>query len=206
MREKQIVRDGYNQIASAYLEARRLHPPESALLRRLTSKLPAGASILDAGSGSGVPVAAHLAERFDVTAIDFSLGQLRLAKQLVPASKQVCQDLTAIGLAPQSFHAICSFYAIIHVPRDLHWRILTDFHRLLIPGGLALLCLGAEDLKEDIQTDYFGAEMYWSHYDEATNREMVRETGFREEWSDLVPDVAFGEGRHLFVLARKDYA
>jgi SAM-dependent methyltransferase len=206
MREKHIVRDGYAQVAAAYLETRRLHPTDLALLRRLTSALPPRASILDAGCGAGVPVAAHLAERFDVTGVDFSLPQLRLAKEFVPASRLVCQDLTAMGFAAEVFDAICSFYAIIHVPRGLHLAILTDFHRLLIPGGLALLCLGAEDLEEDVESDYFGAEMYWSHYDEATYREMLKQVGLQEVWSDLVPDVLFGEGKHLFVLARKGYA
>jgi SAM-dependent methyltransferase len=201
-----MVRDGYDQVAAAYLERRRTNSPDLALLEHLTSKLRRHASILDAGCGAGYPISAALVEEFNVTGIDFSLTQLRLARDLVPAAKLACQDLTAMGFAAQSFDAICSFYTIIHVPRELHFRILMCFHRLLIPGGLALLCLGAEDLKEDIETDFFGAEMYWSHYDEPTNRRMLKEVGFVELWSDLIPDVAFGEGRHLFVLARKGYA
>jgi hypothetical protein len=61
-------------------------------------------------------------------------------------------------------------------------------------------------MKEDVESDFFGSPMYWSHFDEATNRRMLKEVGFLEEWSDLVPDVAFGEGKHLFVLARRGYA
>jgi SAM-dependent methyltransferase len=206
MHETRIVRDGYDQVAAAYLETRRRHSPDLALIEQLTSRLPANASILDAGCGAGFPIAAELAERFEVTGVDFSLAQLRLAQKLAQGAKLACQDLTAMGLAPESFDAICSFYAIIHVPRDLHFDLLADFHKLLVPGGLALLCLGAEDLEEDIENDYFGAQMYWSHYDEFANRKMLRDVGFQVEWSALVPDAAFGEGRHLFVLANKSYA
>ena len=204
MNEKRIVRDGYNQVAAAYLEMRRQHSPDMAPLDKLTRKLPVQASILDAGCGAGVPVTAHLAEQFDVIGVDFSQSQLRLAKGLVPKAKFVCQDLTNLGFAAGCFDAICSYYAIIHIPRELHAGILAGFHNLLAPGGFALLCLGAEDLEEDIENDYFGTEMYWSHYDERTNRRLLRQVGFEELWSDLVPDDAFGEGRHLFVLAAKD--
>ena len=111
-----------------------------------------------------------------------------------------------MGFAENSYDAICSYYAIIHIPRSLHADVLADFHRLLVPGGLALLCLGTEDLEGDIKSDYFGTEMFWSHYDEATNRRLLNEVGFQELWSELVPDVVFGEGKHLFMLARKGYA
>ena len=206
MSGKQIVRDGYDQVAASYLEVRKLHSPDIALLDRFTEKLPSEASILDAGCGAGMPVTAHLAERFEVTGVDFSLSQLHLAKGLVPSARFVCQDLSIMGFAENSYDAICSYYAIIHIPRSLHADVLADFYKLLVPGGLALLCLGAEDLEGDIESDYFGTEMYWSHYDEATNRRLLNKVGFQELWSELVPDVVFGEGKHLFMLARKGYA
>lgn len=206
MRERDIVRAGYDRVAAAYLDMRRHHSPDIELLERLLERLPTNASVLDAGCGAGVPITSHLAEHGQVTGVDFSVAQLQLAKDLVPTAKFVCQDLSDLGFAEHSFNAICSYYAIIHIPRSLHSHVLAEFHKLLVPGGVALLCLGAEDLEEDIEVDYFGTEMYWSHYDEATNKRMLQNAGFQELWSDLVPDVAFGEGKHLFVLARKGYA
>lgn len=38
---------------------------------------------------------------------------------------------------------ICSYYAIIHIPRQEHRPLLVNFHRMLKPGGFGLLCLGA---------------------------------------------------------------
>ena len=206
MNEKDIVRSGYDRVAAAYLDKRRLHSPGTELLKRLIDQLPENAQVLDAGCGAGVPVTSYLAERCQVTGVDFSVAQLRLAKELVTSAKFVCQDLSDLGFAESTFDAICSYYAIIHIPRSLHTDIVAEFYKLLVPGGLALLCLGAEELKEEFEGDYFGTEMYWSHYDEATNRRMLRNVGFDELWSEIVPDVAFGEGNHLFVLARKGYA
>jgi SAM-dependent methyltransferase len=206
IREIELVRDGYDKVAPAYLETRKAHSPDIELLQRLAERLRPRAAILDAGCGAGVPVTSQLAKHFNVTGVDISIAQLRLARDLVPSAELVCQDLSALGFADSSFDAICSYYAVIHVPRSLHAHILAEFHRLLAPGGLALLCLGANDLEEEVEEDYFGVEMYWSHYDEETNRRLLNNVGLEEIWAELVPDAAFGEGEHLFVLARMGYA
>jgi len=59
-----------------------------------------------------------------------------------------CTNVLRSGLAfpDASFDAICSYYAIIHVPRKEHQRLLLNFHRMLKPSGFALLCMGAGDL------------------------------------------------------------
>ncbi len=206
MRKLEIVRNGYDRIASKYLEKRRSDSPDIQILHRFTERLSEGAVILDAGCGSGVPVTLQLTARFNVTGVDFSISQLKLAKELVHSADFVCQDLTAMGFAESSFDAICSYYSIIHIPRNYHAQIFADFYRLLSPGGIALFCLGADDLEDDIQDDYCGTKMYWSHYDAATNLRMMKNTGFLELWSEIIPDIAFGDGKHLFVLAEKSYA
>ncbi len=206
MRNLEIVRNGYNRITAEYLEKRKSDSPDIQILHRFTERLHYGARILDAGCGSGVPVTLQLANLFKVTGVDFSVSQLKLAKKFVLSADLVCQDLTAMGFAESSFDAICSYYSIIHIPRNYHAQIFTDFYKLLSPGGIALICLGADDLEDDIQDDYCGTKMYWSHYDAATNLRMIKNAGFLELWSEIIPDVAFGGGKHLFVLAEKSYA
>jgi hypothetical protein len=73
---------------------------------------------------------------------------------------------------------------------------------MLKPGGVALLCLGAEDLLDDIEEDFHGSRMYWSHYDEVTYESMLTEIGFDIIFSKLVTDETYG-GEHSFVLAQK---
>lgn len=206
MNPKTTVREGYEQVAEAYLTDRRQVAPDVAALVQLTSRLMPGALVLDAGCGAGLPIAAQLAQSFRVVGIDFSPRQLRLAARHVPGALLTCQDLTQLGLAAGAFDAVCSYYAIIHIPRTEHAGILADFYRLLRPGGLAFLCLGAEDLDDDYDDNYFGARMYWSHYDAPTNLELLRRTGFDVLWSQVIADSLGGEaatGGHLFVLAQK---
>ena len=204
MRRPRItVKNGYDKIAETYLASRTTDSEDVRLLDELIRRLPQGAAVLDAGCGAGVPIARILARSFSVTGVDFSESQIALARRLVPDAEFLCQDMTDLSLTDASFDAVCSYYAIIHIPRDLHESILRQFHRLLRPGGLALLCLGAEDLPEDRVEDYLGAPMFWSHFDAATNLRLLARCGFEVEWSRIVSDATCPGPGHLFVLARK---
>jgi SAM-dependent methyltransferase len=107
-----------------------------------------------------------------------------------------------VEFADASFDAICSYYAIIHVPRDDHAALYARFARFLKPGGVALLCLGAQDLPYDYEDDYLGAPMAWSHFDAATNQRLIAASGLELEWAQQVEDIS-GAGSHLFVLAAR---
>jgi len=197
-----IVRAGYDAIADRYLDARRRGVDQISLLAEFIRALPVGATVLDAGCGAGVPITAHLASMFRVLGVDFSPAQLRLARRLVPGACFVRQDISALGVASTSIHGVCSFYSIIHIPRVLHNRVLCNLYRILKPGGVAFLCLGAGDLPEDI-AEYEGVPMFWSHFDASTNLRMLSRVGFAVMRHDLVSDPIDAAGSHLFVLAKK---
>jgi ubiquinone/menaquinone biosynthesis C-methylase UbiE len=204
MADKETVKEGYDAVAGRYLAARTQESADIRLLPELMVRLPGGAAVLDAGCGAGMPVAHLLSQHFRVTGIDFSMSQLRLARELVPAARFACQDMTHLAFGAATFDAICSYYAIIHVPRTEHSALLADFHRVLRPGGLALLCLGAEDLPRDVEEDYYGAQMVWSHFDAATNIGLVEAAGFTIIWARRITDAEWPASGHLFVLARRE--
>ena len=201
---KEIVKSGYNAMASGYLAARTQYQDSAdiPLIQELVERLPKGAKVLDAGCGPGVPVTRLLSQSFEVTGVDVSEAQIELARQLVPQARFLCQDMTELSFPDGHFDAICSYYAIIHVPREDHRQLLLNFHRMLRQQGLALLCLGAGDLAGGTEEDFFGAPMYWSHYDSATNLKMVEECGFQVIFSKLVDDFTVPKAKHLFVLAQ----
>jgi ubiquinone/menaquinone biosynthesis C-methylase UbiE len=201
--EKEIVRKGYNAIADRYLASRSEDSADVRLLQELENRLAPGAKILDAGCGAGVPVTRRLSESFSVTGVDFSEAQIRLARQLVPRAHFVLQDITRLSFPGDSFDAICSYYAIIHIPRREHPSILRNFFRMLRPSGWALLCLGASDLEHDVAEDYLGSRMYWSHFDAETNLRLLRAAGFRPVESKIVADPSTPGSAHLFALAQK---
>jgi SAM-dependent methyltransferase len=206
MNPKETVRKGYERAAEAYLAERPQDSPDIAALDHLLRHLVPGARVLDAGCGAGVPILRSLSERYQATGIDFAERQLALAARHAPGAALACMDLTRLGFAAGSFDAVVSYYAIIHIPREEHTGILADLHRLLRPGGLAFLCLGAEDIAEDRDGDYYGVPMYWSHFAAPTYLDLLRQAGFEIDWWAIISDSLGGEaatGGHLFVLARR---
>lgn len=200
---KKTVKEGYNAIADRYLTERSRDSEDVRLLYEFIERLPANAKVLDAGCGAGVPISQMLSEQFEVTGVDFSEAQIELAKKHVPIARFICQDMTTLDFPANTFDGICSYYAIIHIPREAHQSLLADFHRMLKPTGLALLCLGAENLMDDIDEDYLGTRMYWSHYDAETYLKMLKDCGFSIIWSRHVTDETCEGAGHLFVLAQK---
>ena len=150
-----------------------------------------------------MPVTRFLSHCFQVVGVDFAEAQIQLARELVPQAEFLCQDITDLTFPDATFDAICSYYSIIHIPRQAHEGIFQQFFRLLKPSGLALLCLGADDLEDDIVEDYLGVRMYWSHYDIETNLDMIAACGFETIWSRVVADATSPGSAHLFVLLQK---
>jgi len=200
---KKTVKEGYNAIADRYLAERARDSEDVLLLREFIERLPANARVLDAGCGAGIPISHMLSEHFQVTGVDFSEAQIELAKKHVPNANFICQDMTKLDFSKNIFDGICSYYAIIHIPREDHQPLLAKFHRMLKPNGFALLCLGAEHLIDDIDEDYLGTHMYWSHYDTETYLKMLNECGFSIIWAKRVADGTCEGAGHLFVLAQK---
>jgi SAM-dependent methyltransferase len=202
---KKTVKEGYNVIADRYLAERTRDSEDVRLLNEFMERLSANAQVLDAGCGAGIPISQMLSERFQVTGVDFSEAQIALARNHVPNARFICQDMTKLDFPDPkgTFDGICSYYAIIHIPREDHQPLLANFYRMLKPGGVALLCLGAEDLIDDIDEDYLGTRMYWSHYDTETYLKMLNKCGFSIMWSKHVVDSTCEGAGHLFVLAQK---
>jgi ubiquinone/menaquinone biosynthesis C-methylase UbiE len=206
MDHKETVKAGYNQIADRYLAGRTRDSEDVRLLDELATRLPNGAKVLDAGCGAGIPISQKLSEKFEVTGVDFSEAQIALAKKNMPNATFLCEDMTRLDFPENTFDGITSYYAIIHVPREEHRSILSNFHRMLKPGGFALLCLGAEHSIDDSDDDFFGAKMYWSHFDTATYLEMLNDCQFTILWSKRVTDETCEGGGHLFVLVQRGAA
>ena len=201
---RSVVRRGYDVAAASYLADRPDDGGDVALLLDLVAELPPGAVVVDAGCGAGEPVARVLTDLgHRVVGVDLSFGQLSLGRAVVPAMAPAQGDLTQLPVADRSADAVVSFYAIIHVPRDEHARVLAEVARVLRPGGRALLCLGASDIPVDLDpVSWLGVPMFWSHFDGAANQALVADAGLVIDAAHHVADPMAHAG-HLFVAARR---
>jgi SAM-dependent methyltransferase len=146
--------------------------PRFEWLERLDSLLRDGAQVVELGCGNGTRETRALAARFELTGVDLSAEQLRRARERVPAATFVHADLTEIEFDEGSLDAVCAFYVLNHVPRELLPGLFARIHRWLRPGGLLLTTLGAGDL-DGWEGEWLGVRMYFSGHDPARNRELL---------------------------------
>jgi ubiquinone/menaquinone biosynthesis C-methylase UbiE len=129
---KRLVEEGYDQVAH---ECARLEGeaewPRMRWLAKLLNRLEPGSSVLDLGCGSGDPADIEISKRHEITGVDISQAQIRLARNNVPSGKFINADAGAVRFPAASFHAVVSFYALEHFPRDEHAGVLRRIHRWL---------------------------------------------------------------------------
>ena len=202
MQGSELVRAGYNRIAQDY-SRRRDQTTSLPFLERLNELLPASSRVLDLGCGAGRPVDSFLVGRgHRVVGIDISESMIALARRNVPEGSFERRDMASLRPGDYRVDAIVSFYALIHVDRRLHHRILTTARSFLPPDGLILITTGRSDW-ESVE-DFLGVEMPFSHFDAATNRALIKDSGFSVVSEDRHPDnLPATTGAHPIFLARK---
>jgi len=202
---KRVVAAGYDEMAERYLAWSDLRP-SAARLRYLAladALIPAGADVLDLGCGAGIPMTATLAVGRTVTGVDISAAQIALARANVPSATFLQTDLATLDFPSGSFDAVVAFYSLTHVPRAEHAALFGRIRSWLRPGGVFVASLGVEDSPDEVEADWLGVDMFFSHFSARVNRRLVAEAGFEIERADVVTEP---EDRHdarfLWVVAR----
>ncbi|HEX9038045.1 MAG TPA: class I SAM-dependent methyltransferase [Ktedonobacterales bacterium] len=178
---KRIVAEGYDAVAERYLTWSAAIPDASRVryTQTLLDGLPPSAAVLELGCGAGIPTTQALAARFVVTGVDISARQIGLAHANVPTATFIQSDMTALDFPPDSFDGVAAFFSLIHVPRAEQAPLLGHIAYWLRPGGLFVATMGVNDTEGDVEADWLGAPMYFSHYDAGANRRMVEAAGLR---------------------------
>jgi ubiquinone/menaquinone biosynthesis C-methylase UbiE len=191
-----IVKEGYDRIGKKYQDTR-TSVNNAMELARFAGLLPPKGRVLDAGCGTGLPVAKFMVEAgFGVTGVDFSGEMLTLARKNVLGARFIRQNLTELKLPDRSFHGIISLYVIIHIPREKHAALLQCFHRLLRPGGILMVTMGCDEWEDE--GEFCGERMFWSQYGPGESLRIVRESGFEviDDWFDSPRDWFSKDERH----------
>jgi ubiquinone/menaquinone biosynthesis C-methylase UbiE len=202
---KRIVAAGYDVVAERYLEwsGKRPSGPRLRWLSKALELIPPGADVLELGCGAGIPMTAALAEGRHVTGVDISATQIELARRNVPAATFLQADMTTLEFAGASFDAVTAFYSLTHVPRDEQGPLLERIARWLRPGGVFVASMGVEDDPGDVEHDWLGVDMYFSHFGARKNRRLAERAGFKVEEAEIDAEP---EDRHdarfLWIVAR----
>lgn len=196
----EVVRSGYELAAARYAAARDPFENEPHL-ERFIEVLPPPARVLDVGCGSGVPVDRYLVDHgYDVTGIDIAPKQIELARAQVPEASFEVRNMLDLQAGELNVDGLVSFYAVFHTPRDSHSELLRRFASFVRPDGALLITMGAEGW-EGKESDWHGVEMYWSHFDADTNRQLVYEAGLDIESAEI--DERSGEAHQVILAVRR---
>ena len=202
---KAIVAAGYDVVAERYLEwsGKRPSGPRLRWLSKALELIPPGADVLELGCGAGIPMTAALADGRRVTGVDISATQIELARRNVPAATFLQADMTTLDFPAGSFDAVTAFYSLTHVPRDEQGPLLERIAHWLRPGGVFVASMGAGDDPGDVEHDWLGVDMYFSHFGAKKNRRLVEHAGFKVEEAEIDAEP---EDRHdarfLWIVAR----
>jgi hypothetical protein len=190
-----LVRFGYDEISGAYRGDDEMIEEYREWIDGL--QLDPGARVLDLGCGCGMPADRLLVARgAEVLGVDFSDEQIRRARELVPEARFECADIADWDAPDDAFDAVVSFYALIHVPRDVQRSLAPRLARWLRPGGTLLATIGSADWT-GIE-DYLGQPMFWDHADPDTTVGWLTDAGFDVRSRRFVPE---GDSGHELVFA-----
>lgn len=133
----------YNDIAEEYaarfFDELTHKPLDRALLDAFAEEVRELGMVADIGCGPG-QIGRYLHDRgLAVIGIDLSPQMVALARTLSPQIQFQQGSMLALDLEDGSLGGIVAFYSIIHVPPKHLPQALCEFHRVLAPGGLALL-------------------------------------------------------------------
>src|SRR4051794_7104917 len=105
----------YDLIADWYAQDRS-HSIGLPEVQAVAQMLPPGASVLDVGCGSGIPLTRFLVESgFDVLAIDSSPAMVEKFRTNLPDTPVVCEQIQRCDLAGRTFDAAISWGVMFHL-------------------------------------------------------------------------------------------
>ena len=199
-----LVAAGYDAMGDRYTAAAlKAKSPRSRFTRHLLEVLAPGSLVLDLGCGAGRPTLATLAQHFNVVGVDISSGQIGRAHEAVPTASLVLADMATVQFRPATLAGVAAFYSMIHVPRERQAALLESVFSWLKPGGLLVMSMASKGSVESVE-DFFGAPMYWSSFDAATNQRLIRDVGFSLETAQLIDEETDeGTETHLWIVARR---
>lgn len=200
--KSKIVEDGYNQIADIYHSLRLAKKDLNyQYFDKLFHFFPDSGKALDLGCGGGQPLTAYFADKgFDVTGVDISREMIEIAKTQIPEGRFFVSDMVECQFNKEEFDVIVSAFAIIHVPQERQLTLFRKIFEWLKKHGTAYLVLANRDVIE-WQEDFYGVEMYWSHFGKQKYQELINEVGFKLIW-DEVENLPNGEVFYNVILKK----
>ncbi len=196
----------FDALGKDYEHAFRNLAEQRAAITALAERLPAGATVLDLGSGTGRPTADVLtAAGCAVTGYDVAPKMVEIARAQVPAARFEVGDLRELSFEA-GWDAITAFFSMLQLPRADQETMIGRFADWLKPGGLLVLATVPADV-DGVDIVFMGHPVRASSFTAGALAEKLRAAGLeivREEQAMFVPDhPEAGPEPHVYFTARK---
>jgi SAM-dependent methyltransferase len=198
---------GFDAIGVRYDEVFPHKEGQIRMAELLLERLPAGARVLDLGSGTGVPTARQLvAGGCVVTGVDISPVMLEQARHNVPEATFLHRDIVDLPGALGAFDAVTAFFSLLMLPRERIVGVLDGVRDVLAPSGWLAIGMVEADL-DDVPLPFLGASLRVTGWPRETLRSVVIDTGFAVEVEEVrtyaPPAPEAPPETQLFLLARR---
>ncbi|MEK7237540.1 MAG: class I SAM-dependent methyltransferase [Nitrospirota bacterium] len=173
----------------------------SPLLADWLTRLPADARLLDLGCGGGQD-ADDLAQRgYRVVGLYRTSALLSAGRRRYPSLPLVRADLRQLPFPATSFDGLWAAASLMHLPKPVARRILTDLCSLVRPGGL-LAATVTHGVKSGIVTDGWVPGRYFARW----KKDELARAVLRAGWTILELKIITNrerKGRWLNLLAQR---
>jgi len=164
-----LNRKAWNNIAEKYDNAK--YSKINPAFQFFCTELPEQGSILDIGSGTGLPFAKlFLKKGFNYLGIDLSSQMIKIAKKNVPLANFKEISMTDLNLT-EEFDGVFSHYTMLLLTPDMFKDVARRIVKSLKSKGFLYLSLNEPlvkkvDLDEDVICEIMGERMYSRAYTE----------------------------------------
>jgi len=132
--------------------------------------------VLEAGCGTGF-MSRRVQERYGWSIVPIDLGWEGLAYGRALGVERMCQaDIRAVPFPDGAFDAVLSLDVIVHLPVGEEDRPMSEFGRLLVPGGLLVVRVSALDVLRSRHSQFAHERQ---RFTKRRLAELARRHGFR---------------------------
>ncbi|CAM5675036.1 methyltransferase [Streptomyces avidinii] len=182
-------------------------PEQVEALDWLVARLPAGARVLDVGSGTGRPTAELLVRAgHAVTGIDVSAAMVETARARIPGARFEQADVRTYVPETAGFDAVCSFFPLLVMDQEDIAATLDRMASWVAPGGYLVLATVPGDIR-GLEIEWMGHPVTVSSLSADQHLRRLTAAGLevlRHHTSAFVPaDPLAGPEEHFFCYATR---
>jgi ubiquinone/menaquinone biosynthesis C-methylase UbiE len=114
--------------------------------------------VADVGCGTGVTTRILADLGVNPTGVDLSPNMIAEARSRAPGLRFEVGSMTSLHLPDATVGGVCAWYSVIHVPDSHLPQAFSEFHRVLVDGGVVLVAFQVGDQPRRL-TEAFGVAL-----------------------------------------------